>query len=89
VILTEERSIGLQEAGAATLDQLVNAIFEAQADGSLGPGDPRQMALAAWSAVHGLAMLAIDNQLPALGVDDVTDAVIDSVVRVTRVGLRA
>jgi hypothetical protein len=33
----------------------------------LRPGDPRELALAAWSAVHGLSSLVVDGQVRIVG----------------------
>lgn len=54
----------LTKAGQAALAVLVNVIVVGQTAGVVSLGDPRQLAWVAWSLVHGLAMLLIDNQLP-------------------------
>ena len=54
----------LTKAGQAALAVLVNVIVVGQSTGVVSAGDPHQMAWVAWSLVHGLAMLLIDNQLP-------------------------
>jgi AcrR family transcriptional regulator len=59
-------SAELTAAGEPTLASLVAVLAEAQAAGELGPGDPRAMAIPAWSMVHGLSMLLVDGQLGAL-----------------------
>jgi len=41
-----------------------------QEKGMLKKGDIREMTLAAWSIVHGFAMLRIDNHLPEQGMDE-------------------
>jgi len=46
---------------------LVEAIVACQAAGVVREGDPKELALAAWSVVHGLAMLAVDHQLRGKG----------------------
>ncbi len=43
---------------------LLDAITAVQAEGGLPKGDPYPLAVASWSAVHGLAKLAIGGQLP-------------------------
>ena len=43
---------------------LVQRIVEAQAEGKVVPGDARKLAFAAWSMVHGCAMLLLDGQMP-------------------------
>lgn len=42
---------------------LVDAIIRGQQAGVMRTGDPKQLALAAWSLVHGLAMLLMDGQI--------------------------
>ena len=53
----------LQEAAGETFDLLVTAIADCQRAGLVRPGDPVELALAAWSATHGLASLWVDGQL--------------------------
>ena len=54
---------GLKEAGARTFDLLVQAIADCQAAGQVRSGDPVELAVAAWSTVHGLAALLVDGRL--------------------------
>ena len=42
---------------------LVQAIEECQVAGRVRGGDPRELAVAAWSIVHGLAALLVDGKL--------------------------
>jgi AcrR family transcriptional regulator len=51
----------LQEAEAAAFGTLIEAIVASQRAGQLGGRDPLPLAAYAWSTVHGLAMLHIDN----------------------------
>jgi hypothetical protein len=53
----------LTEANGA-FQVLVDSLIEQQGRGLLAGGDPRQLALYIWAIVHGIAMLAIDGQLP-------------------------
>jgi len=55
----------LAAAGDRTFTLLVQAIEECQAAGRVGGGDPRELAVAAWSIVHGLAALLVDGKLKA------------------------
>jgi AcrR family transcriptional regulator len=75
----------LARAGAPTLQSLIDVIAEGQRTGQLRAGDPRQLALPAWSMVHGLSMLLVDQQVGALieGVyaETLAHAVIDVVVQ--------
>jgi AcrR family transcriptional regulator len=61
------RDAELEEASKATFGVLLEAIVACQAAGVVRKGDPKQLALAAWSVVHGLAMLAVDDQLRGKG----------------------
>ena len=54
---------GLAEAGGATFAALMTTVAEGQAKGLIRGEDPQQIAIAAWSLVHGLSMLLIDGQL--------------------------
>jgi AcrR family transcriptional regulator len=53
----------LKEAGERTFELLVQAIAECQAVGQARAGDPVELAVAAWSIVHGLAALLVDGKL--------------------------
>jgi AcrR family transcriptional regulator len=53
----------LKEAGDRTFELLVQAIAECQTAGQVRPGDPVELAVAAWSIVHGLAALLVDGRL--------------------------
>jgi hypothetical protein len=54
----------LNEEASAAFRVLVDAIAEQQKDGRLRADDPIQLARFIWAVVHGVAMLAIDGQLP-------------------------
>lgn len=45
-------------------ETLLNAIAAVQAEGGLPKGDPRPLAIASWSTVHGFAKLALGRRLP-------------------------
>ena len=53
----------LKAAGERTFTMLVQAIAECQAVGQVRGGDPEELAVAAWSIVHGLAALLVDGKL--------------------------
>lgn len=53
----------LKAAGDRTFAMLVQAITECQAAGQVRGGDPDDLAVAAWSIVHGLAALLVDGKL--------------------------
>jgi AcrR family transcriptional regulator len=55
----------LQEAAAETYRMLVTAVEDGQRAGLLRDVPPEELALLAWSGMHGLASLLVDGQLPA------------------------
>jgi AcrR family transcriptional regulator len=56
---------GLQAAGSRAFSALVSLVQAAQEAEAVVGGNPRQVAVAAWAMVHGLALLLIGNQVPA------------------------
>ena len=69
---------GLREAAQAAFDALVDGMKDAQAAGVVREGDPRELGLTAWAAMHGLATLLLDGRLQALygrSVDELVAAV--------------
>jgi AcrR family transcriptional regulator len=58
----------LDEAGDATFAVLTTALERGQAAGEIRRGSVPDQALAAWSLVHGLTTLLIDQRLSILGV---------------------
>jgi AcrR family transcriptional regulator len=78
----------LAEAASPTLQALIDSLADGQACGLVRAGDPRQLALPAWSMVHGLAMLLVDRQLAELGTDtSEVDRLAHAVIDVTARGL--
>jgi len=49
---------------------LRDIIMVCQEKGLLKAGNPREMAISAWSIVHGFAMLRIDHHIPDQGMDE-------------------
>jgi AcrR family transcriptional regulator len=64
----KDRHPALHEAGDATFKALTSALEHGQAAHEIRPGPVREQALAAWSLVHGLTTLLIDQRLSFLGV---------------------
>ena len=64
----KERYPVLQEASDATFAVLTSALQRGQAAGELRRGPVRDQAVVAWSLVHGLTTLLIDQRLSFLGV---------------------
>ncbi len=56
----------LAEAAAEAFGLLVDVIAQCQKAGKVKGGDPKELALAAWSVVHGLSALVVDRQLSEL-----------------------
>jgi AcrR family transcriptional regulator len=54
---------GLQEAAGAAFRFLVDAIADCQRAGLVREGDPEELAVSAWSMVHGFSALLADSQL--------------------------
>ena len=54
----------LADAAMQAFMVLVEGIIAGQEAGVIRSEDPKQLAWAAWSLVHGLAMLLIDGQIP-------------------------
>lgn len=54
----------LRAAGQSAFGILLRAIDSAQRADRVAPGDPRELAVAAWAQVHGLATLLLEGQLP-------------------------
>ncbi len=76
----------LREAANAIFDHLVDVIRAQQKSGAVKRQEPRMQAFAAWSAVHGLASLVIEEQI--LGDVDLED-LIKHTTRTLLEGLRA
>jgi AcrR family transcriptional regulator len=55
---------------------LVQMLVECQQRGCIRSGEPKEQAQVVWSLVHGLSMLLIDGQLPAMGCAPVEDLAI-------------
>jgi len=58
-----------QVAAAHSLSLLLDAIRNCQDAGLIRPDDPNQLAVIAWSIVHGLALLIGSGQIAVLGLD--------------------
>ncbi len=65
LLRTPEDHATLRTAGRRAFSLLVDIMRAGQRVGVIVDGAPEQFALAAWAHVHGLAVLLIDNQIPA------------------------
>jgi AcrR family transcriptional regulator len=54
-------------AADAAYELLLDAVEAGQADGSVAPGSAAEVALAAWSAAHGVATLILDGPFRSRG----------------------
>jgi AcrR family transcriptional regulator len=65
---------GVVDEGMTAFMVLFDCIVAAQASGTLKPGDPLQQSLFAWSGVHGLSMLLVEQALGSVGIDEPVEA---------------
>jgi len=73
-------------AGQQAFGRLLRVIEDGQRAGRIVSGEPRELAVAAWSQVHGLAILLLDRQLPV--VDEAEcEALVRRCVQIQQVGL--
>jgi AcrR family transcriptional regulator len=62
-ITDHTRYPGLKESAERSLDLLTEMIRGCQRPDLIGGVEPRELAIAAWSTLHGLATLLVDDQL--------------------------
>lgn len=62
-VADRSRHPALSEAAAAAFELLADAVGQCQRAGLVREGDPRALAVSAWSMVHGLADLQVNRQL--------------------------
>lgn len=80
---------GLRQAGEEAYRVLRDLIGEGIERGRLRAEDPEELALAAWSTVHGLGMLIIEGQVPGVrGDPGRRRALTETVVRLLETGIR-
>ncbi|HEY4188115.1 MAG TPA: TetR/AcrR family transcriptional regulator [Polyangia bacterium] len=85
----EQAPASLRAAGEEAYRVLRELIAEGIEREKLRAGDPDQLALAAWSMVHGLGMLIIEGQLPEARANPAqARAATEGVVRLLETGLR-
>jgi AcrR family transcriptional regulator len=84
-----DTSAALAEAGAEAYAVLRDLVAEGIRRGRLRRGDPDQLSLAAWSMVHGLSFLLINQQLPDADQQEAARGITDGVIRLLETGLRA
>jgi AcrR family transcriptional regulator len=62
-VADKSRHPAVREAGLRAYQVLVDAIVEGQRAGAIRAGDPADLALAHWCAVHGAASILVDGML--------------------------
>ena len=72
----------LAAAGERAFEGPLAVVAEAQAAGEIVPGDPESVAMVAWAAIQGLAMLS------ASGMIEVTDELVGDAIERLDLGLR-
>jgi AcrR family transcriptional regulator len=77
----------LLAAGRAAFGSLLRLIESGQRAGLVAPGDPRELAVAAWSQVHGLATLLLEHQLPLADDDTEYEALARRCIQIWHAGL--
>ncbi|MCS0603606.1 TetR/AcrR family transcriptional regulator [Streptomyces sp. LP11] len=75
----------LQRLGHLSLEIAAGLLAEAQQAGVVRPGDPVRLAQVAFSAVHGLAALAVGGLLDDTPVDEATDLMLEVLLTGLRV----
>ncbi len=76
-VADKSRHPELAAAAQAVHQALVEQIASGQKQGSVAPGDPDELSFAAWSMVHGCAVLLIDGQAMGRSKAALIDAVVD------------
>jgi len=76
-VADKSRHPELAAAAQAVHAALVDRIADGQRDGSVAQGDPDKLSFAAWSMVHGCAVLLIDGQAMGRSKAALIDAVVD------------
>jgi len=85
----EQRPPGLAAAGEEAYGVLRGLIVEGTEQRRLRDEDPEHLALAAWSAVHGLGMLIIEGQVPGARAEAALRRTLtETVVRLLETGIR-
>ncbi|HEU5103064.1 MAG TPA: TetR/AcrR family transcriptional regulator [Roseiflexaceae bacterium] len=66
--LTVERAAypDLHAAAKEAFGRVTQVVERGQAQGEIGPGDAANLSTVAWTQIHGIAMLLIEDQLPGV-----------------------
>jgi AcrR family transcriptional regulator len=60
----------LHAAAKQAFQHLIQIVERGQARQEIGPGEPANLSMVAWTQIHGIAMLLIEDQLPGVRGDD-------------------
>jgi len=80
---------GVHEAAKSLIQRCVDAVAQGQCGGAIRAGDPHDMAVLAWSALHGLVTLATSGHLAHKGWDTTADGQLARLVADLVTGLTA
>ena len=75
----------LRQTSRAVLGFVAEGIAQLQKAGLVGNGDPRLMAVATWSTLHGLVMLSVDGQ--TADVAPTVDVLVEEATRIMMFGM--
>lgn len=77
----------LRQTARPVLGFVAEGIRQLQNAGLVGEGDPHLMAVATWSALHGLVMLTLDGQTSSVATD--VDVLVAEATRIMMFGMAA
>jgi AcrR family transcriptional regulator len=60
----------LHAAAKAAFQRVVQVVATGQARREIGPGDPADLSTVAWTQIHGVAMLLLEDQIPHVKGDE-------------------
>ena len=66
-VLNRQEYPGLADAAEVIRNETVAVIQQCQQEQKIKPGQPGQLALAAWAMAHGLSLFFIDGRIPVAG----------------------
>ncbi len=84
VAITDDLPL-LRDTARPVLGFVAEGIAQLQKAGLIGDGDPRLMAVATWSTLHGLVMLTLDGQTASVAPN--VDVLVDEVTRMMMFGM--
>ena len=79
----------LDEAAKATFHHLVQTVEDCQRAGIARQGDSQDLALMAWSAVHGVSVLAVEGELQGHGICTDPEVLAATITKQLFLGMRS